>query len=114
MNKTYNMDEVFANIEKRLQANPDPIEGMEAVYQFDLSGDEIETYQLHLSNGKAWVGQEESSSADCLIKMKQKDFMEMLLGRLNGTTAFMTGKLKVKGSMGLAMKLQNVLGHYEA
>ncbi|HEX7064227.1 MAG TPA: SCP2 sterol-binding domain-containing protein [Bacillales bacterium] len=114
MNKSYSMDKVFANIEKRLQAHPEPIEGMEAVYQFDLAGEELETYQLHLSEGKAWIGQEESSSVDCCIKMKQKDFMDMLLGRLNGTSAFMTGRLKVQGSMGLAMKLQNVLGHYEA
>jgi putative sterol carrier protein len=37
----------------------------------------------------------------------------MLLGRLNATTAFMTGKLKVKGNMGKAMKLQTILGKYD-
>jgi putative sterol carrier protein len=34
----------------------------------------------------------------------------MLDGKLNATSAFMAGKLKVKGDMSLAMKLQSLLG----
>ena len=37
-------------------------------------------------------------------------FRAILDGELNATTAFMTGKLSVDGSMGLAMKLGSVLG----
>jgi len=33
----------------------------------------------------------------------------MIQGELDGTTAFMTGKLKIEGDMGIAMKLQGVL-----
>ncbi|HET7579544.1 MAG TPA: SCP2 sterol-binding domain-containing protein [Bacillales bacterium] len=113
MEKQYDMDKVFGNIEKRLRTNPEPIEGMEAVYLFELSGGDEGMYQLHLSEGEARVQKGEADSVDCRIKMKKDDFMDMLLGKLNGTAAFMTGKLKVKGNMGLAMKLQNVLGSYE-
>jgi putative sterol carrier protein len=45
--------------------------------------------------------------------MDARDFKEMLIGNLNATAAFMAGKLKVKGNLGLAMKLQTVLGKYE-
>ncbi|NLA04878.1 MAG: SCP2 sterol-binding domain-containing protein, partial [Firmicutes bacterium] len=38
------------------------------------------------------------------------DFGSLLDGKLNATSAFMAGKLKVKGDMGLAMKLQSLLG----
>lgn len=37
----------------------------------------------------------------------------MLLGNLNGTAAFMTGKLKIKGDMSKAIKLQTILSKYE-
>jgi putative sterol carrier protein len=42
--------------------------------------------------------------------MTASDFVDMINGKLNGQMAFMTGKLKVAGDMGLAMKLQTLLG----
>jgi putative sterol carrier protein len=33
----------------------------------------------------------------------------MINGKLDGMTAFMTGKLKIEGDMGVAMKLQSIL-----
>jgi putative sterol carrier protein len=38
-----------------------------------------------------------------------EDFMAMAEGSLDGVAAFMTGKLKVQGEMGLAMKLGAIL-----
>ena len=37
------------------------------------------------------------------------DFTDMIGGKLDGMTAFMTGKLKIEGDMGVAMKLQSIL-----
>lgn len=110
---TYDMDLVFSNIEKRLKENPEPIEKMNAIYQFDILGDNEKTYQLHLRGGNVVVETRGLEGADCRIKIKDRDFMDMLFDKLNGITAFMTGKLEVKGSMDLAMKLQKVLGSYE-
>lgn len=59
MSNRYSADmktaEVFQEIEKRINENPKPVEGIESVYQFELSGDDGATYQLHLSNGNAKV-----------------------------------------------------------
>ncbi len=52
----------------------------------------------------------EDIDADCTISMTLEDFMSMVNGELDGTTAFMMGKLKVAGDMGIAMKIQSVLG----
>ncbi|PTX54994.1 SCP-2 sterol transfer family protein [Melghirimyces profundicolus] len=106
--------QVFEEIESRLKENPEPIQGMETVYQFELSGDDSGVFQLKLSEGTAGVEEGTPHEADCTIQMDSEDFKEMLLGNLNATAAFMSGKLRVKGDMGKAMKLQSVLGKYQS
>lgn len=51
----------------------------------------------------------DDSDADCTLKISIDDFTAMIEGELDGTAAFMTGKLKIEGDMGIAMKLQGVL-----
>jgi len=48
-------------------------------------------------------------TADTTISMTLADFEKMVKGELDGTSAFMQGKLRVAGDMGLAMKLGPVL-----
>ena len=48
-------------------------------------------------------------SADCTISVTLETFEKMVKGELDGTSAFMQGKLRVAGDMGLAMKLGPVL-----
>lgn len=47
--------------------------------------------------------------ADCTLRMDLSDFVALISGRLDGMSAFMTGRLKVEGSISVAMKLRNVL-----
>lgn len=49
--------------------------------------------------------QGEHGKVDCTVMMAEKDFVELMTGKLNGQSAFMSGKLKIKGNMNLAMKL---------
>lgn len=46
--------------------------------------------------------------ADCTIGVSQKDLEGLMSGDLNPMTAFMFGKLKITGDMGVAMKLQSL------
>ena len=51
----------------------------------------------------------DDKDADCTIRMSMDDFKTMMAGDLDATMAYMTGKLKVEGDMGVAMKLSSVL-----
>ena len=51
----------------------------------------------------------EDKDADCTITISRANFEKLIAGDLDPTTAYMFGKIKVSGSMGVAMKLSKVL-----
>ena len=50
-----------------------------------------------------------SDDADCTLIASSETFKAILSGEINPTSAFMSGSLKVEGSMGVAMQLGNIL-----
>ncbi len=48
--------------------------------------------------------------ADTTLKITASNLEKMMAGGLDPTLAYMTGKLKVEGSLGVAMKLSAMLG----
>ena len=52
----------------------------------------------------------DDSEADCTISADEETFEAMMTGDLDPTAAFMSGKLSIDGSMGMAMGLAQVLG----
>ena len=46
--------------------------------------------------------------ADCTVKMSEEDFQKLIKGALNPMGAVMSGKIKIDGDMGVAMKLQSL------
>ncbi len=55
------------------------------------------------------VADGQGKSADCTISLSLDTFEKMVKGELDGTSAFMQGKLRVAGDMGLALKLGPLL-----
>lgn len=47
---------------------------------------------------------------DTVLSLSLEDFRSLLAGSLDPTLAYMTGKLKIRGSTGVAMKLAAMLG----
>jgi len=101
--------EIFNEMQKRMDANPAKLAGIKAVYQFDISGADPGIYSVAIADGKAVVSEGTDASPDITITMASNDFADMIGGKLDGMTAFMGGKLKVKGDMMLAMQLQSLL-----
>lgn len=52
----------------------------------------------------------EDKDADCTVDVSMDDFQSLLSGDLNPMAAVMSGKVKIKGDMGVAMKLQSLFG----
>lgn len=52
----------------------------------------------------------EDQPADCELHVSVDNLVKMGTGDLNPMMAVMTGKLKVKGDMGVAMKMGQVMG----
>ena len=61
-------------------------------------------------NGAKNVFSMEDKDADCSITMSEANFQKLLAGNLNPMMAVMTGKIKIKGDMSLAMKLKDLMG----
>ena len=107
------MAEIWTEIEKRLDEERGPIEGMNAVYRLELSGNDGGLFGLIFKDGRAEIVKEDPGEAACELKMSVDDFKKLLAGNLNTTAAFMMGKVKAKGNLGLALKLENVLKQYQ-
>jgi len=106
------IEDIWAEIERLMNDDPEPIQGLNVIYQYELTGDHGGTWQLKLASGKAKVFKGSEESADCILKLSVPNFKKLVMGKLNGTTAFMLGKLKIKGDIGLALKLDGLLKHY--
>jgi len=89
------------------------IQKVNAVFQFNIkNGDgKVQTWSLDLKNGDGEVikGPFEGKKPDIQIDVADADFIALSQGKLNGQKAFMQGKLKIKGNMMLATKLDTVL-----
>ncbi len=60
--------------------------------------------------GDSNVVSQDNGDADCTITTSVETLMKLQSGDLNPMMAVMGGKIKIKGDMGLAMKLQSLLG----
>jgi putative sterol carrier protein len=80
--------------------------GMNNSYAFDIEG--AGQWTVKVTDGSVTVGDGLEDGADCTISASQEIFEKILAGEQNATSAYMTGKLRLKGDMGAAMKLQKI------
>jgi putative sterol carrier protein len=93
----------FETLESRV--DPSKTAGMTNSYVFEIDG--AGTWKVDVDDGKVSVT-EGDGDADTTISASEETFQKIASGEQNATTAYMTGKLKVKGDMGAAMKLQKL------
>lgn len=81
---------------------------LNATIQFDLTGDGGGTWAVTVADGKCEVTEGAAKDPTLILTMDADDFMAMSRGDINPMNAFMGGKIKLQGDMGLAMKLQSL------
>ena len=79
-----------------------------ATVQFDLSGDNGGKWWIKIHDGTAEAGKGEVENPNLTLLAAADDYVKIALGQMDGTAAFMQGKLKIKGDMGLAIKFQSL------
>jgi putative sterol carrier protein len=103
--------EVFETlIPEQMAANPARAKEVNSVYQFNISGDNGGEWYVDLVKDPAECGAGQHAAPKCTINTDSATFMGIFDGSIKGPAAFMSGKLKIKGDMSLAMKLGKVLG----
>ena len=90
--------------------NADKAAGMKAVYQWDITGDGGGKWNAEIADGAISVNEGENASPNITITVSASDWLDITNGKLDGQMAFMSGKLKVKGDMSLAMKMKTLFG----
>lgn len=99
-----NPQSVFDEMGKRL--TKEKAHKINASYLFDIAG---EKWFVDLTKDENWINKKDEA-AQCTITIKDaEDWVKLATGKLNPTMAFMQGKIRVKGDMSLAMKLQSLL-----
>jgi putative sterol carrier protein len=99
-----NAREFFESLEAR-SGDSSKAAGLNATYLFDIAGSG--KWNVRVENGQVSV-QEGEGDADTTISASEETFVKIVNGEQNPTSAFMTGKLKVSGDLGNAMKLQQL------
>ncbi len=101
--------EIFTDLNTRI--TPEKASSINASYLFDIGGDDGGKWLVDLTGDGNWVTDGASDpEANCTVTVKSaEDWVGIATGKINPTMAFMQGKIKVKGDMSLAMKLQALL-----
>ena len=83
-------------------------ENLDAVYQFDLQGDQGGQYHLVVQNGTCVVKDGAHADPHVTLSMTGEDCIKVLNGQLSGMAMAMSGRLQVTGDIGLAMQLKSL------
>jgi putative sterol carrier protein len=93
----------FDSLESRADASK--LAGMSNSYLFEIENEG--EWLVTVADGHLSVAQG-GGEADATITASGETFDKIVSGEQNPTTAYMTGKLKIKGDLGAAMKLQKL------
>ncbi|MDO8644874.1 MAG: SCP2 sterol-binding domain-containing protein [bacterium] len=96
-------------VTETLKKKAEKLSSIKSIFEFQLSGDNGGTWTVDLTGGEGKVLAGSSGKPDVTVKMSDENFVKLVSGQLNGQMAFMTGKIKVQGKLGLALKLQSIL-----
>lgn len=101
------VQELFDELPQRFE--PQAWGQQDAVLAFTITGEQGGNWVVDIHDQQMDVREGTADDADLTLTSTDEDLMAMVKGDLNPVTAFMQGRVKIKGDMSLAMKLQTLL-----
>src|SRR5437867_4375698 len=98
--------QVFDGMRQSFQAQK--AKGVHARYQWELSGPNGGEWWIDVNDGTYKMGKGKIDNPSVTFITSDADWVAMSNGKLKGTWAFMTGRLKVRGSQAVARKLNEI------
>ena len=84
---------------------PGATKGMDVVIQFDVTGDGGGHWHCDITDGTLEIRNVRHDNPNLTITVSAQDYIDISTGKLNSQLAFMTGRIKAKGDLALAMKM---------
>jgi putative sterol carrier protein len=100
------LDEVFKRMAEH--AEPDRIEGVDAVVHFTITGAPgggADTYEAVIRDGEVTVNNPPAERPKVTITTGPVSFLKLVTGQQSGPVMFMTGKLKLDGDVMFASRM---------
>ncbi len=88
--------------------DPKKMAGMNATFQFVANGEGGGEWYVKIADGKGEIAKGKAQNPTIVLTAGAADWLDLMNGKLNGQTAFLTGKLKIQGDVTLAMKLESL------
>ncbi|AGL03113.1 SCP2 sterol-binding domain-containing protein [Desulfoscipio gibsoniae] len=104
------LQELMTGLQTKLDADPSKMAGITATYQFKMSGDGGGDYHVVITDGEARLNRGVADNPSITISMDAADFKDLVAGKIDAMSAFITRKLKIDGDISLAMRLHALLG----
>ena len=99
-------EQVFDGMRKSFDS--EKARGVNARYQFNLSGPTGGEWFVDVNDGKFEISRGRIDHPDVTLVTSDKDWVALSNGDLSGTWAFLTGRLKIRGDRGLVKKLGEI------
>jgi len=99
-------EQVFDGMRKSFHA--EKAKGVNARYQFNLSGPNGGDWFVDVNDGKFQMARGKIDHPNVTLVTSDKDWVALSNGELSGTWAYLTGRLKIRGDRNLAKKLGEI------
>jgi len=95
-------------LERLIEESLPKLSRLNAVVCFDLTADG--QYLVDARGGRAVLIDGDGDECDCTVKISSENLIKLMTGKMDPMLAYAMGRIKVRGSMGVAMALVGAIG----